>query len=747
MAASSPVAGASTPLTPPVDSSTRRFSFAQNAATGNAGPPMTTPNMLTAGHPTPTAEPFAQPVIDPSLHAQSVEGVLELEGNFYPAFFRDFMGENASNQSYPYYSHGFLDYGRPNSVTDSHESTDFPALDLLSTECFNLNLVPTASTQFDHRNPHPVALGAEAFQKSSLASWEPTSQDHAWCEEGNLSLPDHVDGAAETRRLCDRRTVRTPLTPSSRDKVLALVLEVSRRESITRVASAFPSYELCDNLIQLFFDRHTKQIDNWLHLGTFQPNDVRPELITAIAGAGAIHTSSLVVQKLGYALQESLRNAIPLRLEEDNTRSRLLEFNQAYFLQLDIRLWSSGKRKVEMAESLMQPGVTMLRRARRFRRSAGCLIMPHPEDEGPELDRKWRAWVEQEARKRLSFHAFIHDAQSSLTLNINPLISYAELALPLPCPSDVWEAADAVTWKRRRLGREPPRRADPSFPERLPSLPEILQDMSLLADFANHIDIQLSRLIVLHALWALVWEHRQLNTISSGQSGPWSGLVLSSRHREISVAIQEFRMNSVSPPMAPEVRLVLECVDMHLFMSLDELQLYAGKENKQEAQQAIRSARHWIESPHSKQAVWHAGQVVRAARNFRLRTLRDFYAIAVYHASLAFWSFGVMSRSMEHVPASRSTVQTRHPDENLFLDHDETSCLQEWINDVAAFSPCLSAKSDHWMRGASLDDPAEIMNTIGDILMQNWRQERAPLLVENLGQLMKDLGRAAKRGG
>ena len=359
-------------------------------------------------HHTSTSEAFAHAAISSTLNGpSSSDGVLELEGNFYPGFFRDV----GLNQSYPPYlsssftPQGFMDYGDGlNSVTDSQDGGDFPNIDPFNTENYRFHFAQTSSPARPRREDgyqtFSLALGAEAFQRSSLAGWEPTEQDHGYSEEGNLSLPDHVDGNAETRCLCDRRIVKTPLSLSSRDNILSLVLEVCRPESKIRVVSSFPSFEFFDNLIQLFFDRHTLQIDNWLHLPTFCPNDSRPELITAIAGAGAIRTNSSVVQNLGYALQESLRNAIPLRLEENNQRARSIDFNQAYFLQLDVRIWSGGKRKVELAEGLFQPGVTMLRRARRFRRSIGSLIMPLPEDEGAALDKKWRAWAQQEARKR-----------------------------------------------------------------------------------------------------------------------------------------------------------------------------------------------------------------------------------------------------------------------------------------------------------------------------------------------------------
>lgn len=42
----------------------------------------------------------------------------------------------------------------------------------------------------------------------------------------------------------------------------------------------------------------------------------------------------------------------------------------------------------------------ILRRALRYRRSRYSLIVPTALDAGPELNSKWRQWVEQESFKR-----------------------------------------------------------------------------------------------------------------------------------------------------------------------------------------------------------------------------------------------------------------------------------------------------------------------------------------------------------
>lgn len=81
---------------------------------------------------------------------------------------------------------------------------------------------------------------------------------------------------------------------------------------------------------------------------------------------------------------------------------------------------------MELAESFLQPWATMIRRAGWFGRKYENIV-PRPEDEGKELEDKWRRWVELETHKRLVFFLFRHDAHMSITLFLNPNISYAEL--------------------------------------------------------------------------------------------------------------------------------------------------------------------------------------------------------------------------------------------------------------------------------------------------------------------------------
>jgi Fungal specific transcription factor domain len=357
-------------------------------------------------------------------------------------------------------------------------------------------------------------------------------------------------------------------------------------------------------------------------------------------------------------------------------------------------------------------------------------------DSGDVLESKWIQWTQQESMKRVQYHAFLHDSRVSLALHVSPVISYTELQLPFPACRELWAARDAEQWKKAFLARNLVPIA------RVVSLTEALQDISSITPCRSQVDVHYSALVLLHGLWSLVWEYRQLSSIGGVQSKYWNGLILSSRHAELCSALQQYRLDSLKwGILCPRVRIVLELISLHLHMSLEELQLYAGKENVEEAQKVYHSARQWFDSPAARQAVWHGGQVLRAAACFSPGSLYDFFVIAVYHASMAFWSFGVVGRS-DGMPAS-SLIMGSHAQRGplIFLDEEETLDLPGFVAQARGV-PGLTGKNGRFI---PLEDTGAVMEHISDLLSSNWKRGSQPPLVDSVRQLVMDLGKAAKR--
>jgi hypothetical protein len=411
---------------------------------------------------------------------------------------------------------------------------------------------------------------------------------------------------------------------------------------------------------------------------------------------------------------------------------------------LNVGLWSGNKRKMEIAESNSQPLVTMLRRAGHYRRKAPT--EPPSLEDGPKiLESKWRAWVNAESFKRVAFHTLIHDAQASICLLTRPLVSYTEMSLDLPYSLALWRAKTAVEWRDVYL------RKLPNISNRLPSLMHCIHDIEPVSEVQDCIDLQFSTLAILHGIWSLVSEYRQLEFVLKiqPQGGQGNGnSIYKSWHGELCQILNHFSMtvSGFNSSIPQEARILQELFMMNLHVSFEELQLFAGKEGSEEAHRVYPFLRQWFSKPLSRKAIFYAGQILRAADLFPSSQLRDFYAVALYHSALCFWVYGMCS--MGSSPSNR--IQDHHMggevEEPVWLDGEETANTIHFVT-ASRGIPMIRASSRLGEEGGGcrVDNPKAIMETIINIMGRNCSpgSNVLPPLVENLGQLMRDLGNAA----
>ncbi|RYP00598.1 hypothetical protein DL764_006472 [Monosporascus ibericus] len=634
---------------------------------------------------------------------------------------------------------GLLDF---TSEGVDFNDADFGFLDQLCSDPFSseqqlqpkLPQIPESSCSKGPRKH--VALGAEAFKRSTLGIWLPAHQDRADTELENLSALSAEAGSPDTRINLERRCLRETLNISARDEFLAMILRTCKPERVSFVVKTFPPPELLDDLIDCFFSNHRQQTDCYIHIPTFSPNQQQPELLGGVVAFGATMTYVRSLHKLGFAMQEAVRMMVRGRCEEENSRTRELWLLQAFLCELQIGMWSGIKRKMEIAESHTQTVHTMLRRAGRLRRLKRLSSEPVLQDTGNVLHRKWLEWVEQESIKRLVFHAFIYDAQVSMAMLTNPIISYSELAIPLPESRDLWMAEDAEKWKTLYLNR-------PRSQNRQLSLLDFLQQPTELPE---SYDVHFCSLIILYGIWGMIWQHVQLaSTLKrSGQINAFTAF----RHQELLQTLHNFRINiyGCQYPPCPETSLVLELLHMYLHIDIGEMQLFAGKEDIEDARRVLPSLQQWVDSPDSRHAVWHAGQALRAAKAFPPKQLCRFYAIAVYHAGLTLWVYGIISQSKGARDKASFPNTAAHA---VPLDGPESPTTQRFIT-LGKGIPSIGFRygADPTAGLVPFSDEEAVMNVVVETLKNNFPAsldtDEAPPLVQNLIQLLQDLGKAAR---
>ncbi|KAL8343897.1 hypothetical protein RB601_004428 [Gaeumannomyces tritici] len=349
-----------------------------------------------------------------------------------------------------------------------------------------------------------------------------------------------------------------------------------------------------------------------------------PDLLACCAAAGATMTSNLTLRKFGFAVQEAVGIVIPKNFEDNNQRASDRALVQAVVLGQDIGLWSGNKRKIEIAECHTDIPITMMRYRNRFKMASYPVIHVAASDSGAELEAKWTQRRDQESWKRYAsislFHArrpdFFHFAQG------------------------VWAARDASKWQAQYLATMAAGGGDHgSTNERDPCPGDLIRDPELLARNYHRIDIRLAISIYLHGFWSMIWELRQMaaaygHSIFSSPAaggGPDGGskpgasssavLLLNSRHQGLCSTLDSFAVDT---------------------MGWSEL---TEAESLRAARRAYPALELWAASAQSRRALWHAGQILRLARAFPRGRLKDSSAIAVHHAALALWTYGVVTRA------------------------------------------------------------------------------------------------------
>ncbi|CAK7219772.1 hypothetical protein SBRCBS47491_003964 [Sporothrix bragantina] len=627
-----------------------------------------------------------------------------------------------------------------------------------------------------------IGSGSEAF-KRHYWKFRPNAQDYCGAEEHNLSLPapgaagavDHTSPESTlSQALPPKRPDGMRLNTASRDKILMVVTHNCLRENVARVVTSFPSVELLDTLVQFYLMSPVAQASTFLHTASFHrnPNEKRPELLAAMTAAGAVLTGDPALSKLGFAIQECLRIAVPQQWERDNTLTRDLELGQAYLLTLDMALWSGRSRKVEIAESFFMPLLTMRRRDGCFGRSGRAsssssgVAALSTDDFGQNLHDKWKAWIHQESVTRFAFRLLQHDTYSSMALLTTPLISYAEILLTFPAALELWSAPTPEQWKTLFLAQQQMSRP-PTLPATLPAFLE--NPDAFMTIHKGRIDMKVVCVAFLSCAWGLTWEYVQLSVLqremsssssslfpssssssyAAGSAGGvtgasqrrWNAFVMGSRQDEILQLIQAFRTACANTDLShPVMTMRTELVLMHTHTVLEQVQLFAGMEGPDQARAVHPVILEWVASESARKSLWHAGQILRAARQLARGLIGGPTAVMVYHAGLTLWIYGAVSQSL------LSPTEASGGDD-LFMDGPDTGIALQRFFARGHGRPCIGGvdgvDGDDEIETIPLCQPDRVMGVVSGIFRRNHDKTSRPHMVDSLVQLIDEIQRAS----
>lgn len=610
--------------------------------------------------------------------------------------------------------------GDMNRLTNSHGGTETPAVQ------------------------RAVHAGEQAFRES-MWLWDPSMEDSSVSEQIHLTLPGNQSVEDHRAREIDSDL---QLSSMSRDKLLLMILGTCDPRAQRQVVSRFPSLNFLSSLLVDFKTRHSRQISTWIHFPTLDLENECEEFLAALICAGAADSRRPEVRKLGFALQEAARLAIAKRFEEDNRNLRDLRSIQAFFVVLNVGLNSASRRKIEIAESYTLNLVTMLRRGGRFRNRWKGRSEASNEDQSQDLEVRWKRWAEEESFKRLVYHVLFQDVQTSVALFRQPVTSYSEINLPMPCATEIWEAESAERWWQQIRGRHS------QLTIGQVTLPECLQDANLLNLYEPQIDVQMSLRVMVSNFWLRVWQSIQMRPFFPPGDSTSRLATVSASHQQLVAAGEDLavRFSRGSFSMHPCVKMMLELGMMHLHVSLEDIQQLAGNEGEERARKAASRLRAWIMLPESRHALFHAGQIAKATAECSPQYVRGFHAVMVYHASLIMWAYALLATSQNGVQGVQATQSHHfaHSTPIVWLDGEEMPELRRFLllgNGTACirkYSAGNLGRNESELSAVPLTDAAEVMVSMAGLL-SSWDESDYYCIpiVSYLTRLMHSLAKAS----
>jgi hypothetical protein len=322
-----------------------------------------------------------------------------------------------------------------------------------------------------------------------------------------------------------------------------------------------------------------------------------------------------------------------------------------------------------------------------------------------------------------------------------PLMSITEFKFILPASRDLWLAKTASAWRDLYLSRSP-------WPADMPSLIDIIRNPELLESISEHVDLHLCTDALLHGFWGQIWAYHESKRFYS-PSNSARHLCLMTEHRELYRDLCDLSTKIPFLTQNYQITILLsDLLKMLLHVDPDEVQRFAGKYGEDEAKKAGERFKSWSQCEDSRKAIWHAGQVFRAAELVTTARLRGFNAIAVYYASLTLWIYGLMT--------TQHSFGMEPPDSELHsAPEGATSINHVILNEAASIesrnflannkgSPGLAIAVNDENHFVLLEDTCRVLEIARELYKSNFpvmeNQDVAlPPLVENLGLLLKDM--------
>ena len=369
----------------------------------------------------------------------------------------------------------------------------------------------------------------------------------------------------------------------------------------------------------------------------------------------------------------------------------------------------------------------MLRRGERLRADRYELPGTIAGSSDMSLESQWSKWIDQESAKRLVCFATISDFHVAAARKINTVFNYDEINTPLPSSTRLWEASSAAEWLRI-LDRDAALRMQQPV-----SLNRVLRSPRLLARNVALVDQAAATGAYLAGFWILIGEYWRMTAIMTGKPAS-TDFVLNARHSELTSALELFKTEVTEPHETGTENVIMqELISLHLHVSVHEVAQYCGKGTEEDARASAAFVQRWCQTPRARTAVWHAGQIIRACRLLPPGALADVYVVALYHAGLVLWIWGLLCKVQ--------SVGQSYDGQRAIMDGEESSETIRFIK-TGRCRPCLTEQRGNVVL---IETATVVPDLVNSIVSANWNHEPMPSTTNQLFGFMDGIGKVSKQ--
>lgn len=264
----------------------------------------------------------------------------------------------------------------------------------------------------------------------------------------------------------------------------------------------------------------------------------------------------------------------------------------------------------------------------------------------------------------------------------------------------------------------------------------------------------------MYCQWIRIWSYLDSRDFHSNMRSSAeyrkSSLWLDAQRLDLYTGLQALRERLIRLELwSTETQMVLEFLMMCLHISPANVQKFVGRFGEGDSCTALPVIRAWFNSEERYYALWHAGQVLRAARSMAPNQLGNFHAMLIYHACLTLWVSVLLSESSPALSQMNLFSQARNSGDStskwrqskvkhvrstslpsVILNGEETAESKSFLLNGAGI-PALELKG----KVGYLSHPNIIATTMADLFRGNYpsTMDVLPPLLDKLIILVSDL--------